>query len=152
MFKPSTIVNIALFAYFLIFLVLLKLRSFKLVKTWFVPLFALYFGVLFATLFAIFLNGNDSTFSSQDTFLSVALDLINPKNRRGKVLFGGYFGAIFGIGVANLLSRQKSLPAFLDIAAIANSFFFSIWRIGCFAGGCCYGKPSDFFGISENKF
>lgn len=151
MFKPSIIVNIALFVYFPIFLVLLKLHSFKLAKTWFVPLFALYFGVLFATLFAIFLNGNDSTFSSQDTFLSVALDLINPKNRRGKVLFGGYFGAIFGIGVANLLSRQKSLPAFLDISAISISFLFFVWRIGCFAGGCCYGEPNDTLGVSFSR-
>lgn len=148
MIKPSVVGNISMALYFPVFFVLLKVRSFKLSKTWFMPLFILYFGLLFATLFALFLNGDDSTYSSRDTVLTIVLELLNPKNRRGKVFYGAYFGGIVGVAVANFVSRQKSLPAFLDIAAIANSFFFSIWRIGCFAGGCCYGKPSDFFGIS----
>ena len=151
MLKPSMIANISLFIYFPLFLVLLKVRSFKLSKTWFVPVSALYFGLVVATLFALFLNGTDSTLSQKDTFWGVFLDVINPKNRRGKVLFGGYFGAVAGIFLANLVSRQKSLSDFLDISAISISFLFFVWRISCFAGGCCYGQPSDVLGVSFDR-
>lgn len=148
MLASSIITNVSLFIYFLIFCILLKVRSFKLTKTWFVPVFALYFGLMFATLFALFLNGGDSSFSTRDTVSMIVSDLLNPKNQRGKVLFGGYFGAIFGIAAANFISRRKSLPAFLDISAISISFLFFVWRIGCFAGGCCYGRPNDIIGVS----
>ncbi len=146
--KSSDLTNIALLVYFPIFLALLKVRSFKLAKTWFVPVFALYFGVLFATLFAIFLNGAASSLSSKDTVFTILWDILNPMSKKGKVLFGGYFGAIAGIFAANLVSRQKSLSDFLDISAISISFLFFAWRIGCFLGGCCYGIPNDIIGVS----
>lgn len=147
----SQIANIAFLAYILVFLILIKVRSIKLSKTWFMPIFALYFGVLFATLFAIFLNGADSSFSQRDTFFSVIFNLINPLNKKGRVMYGGYFGAIFGIWLANLLFKCKNLSAFFDIAATTTSLLFAFWRIGCFVGGCCYGMPSETFGVSFSK-
>ena len=151
MFRPPVIANIALFSYIPIFLILLKVRSIKLSKTWFVPLFAIYFGLVFASLFGVFLNGTDSTLSAQDSFFSVLIDILNPKNNRGKVLFGGYFGLIIGLFLANFFTKQKKFATFLDISAISTSLLFSIWRLGCFAGGCCFGQPSETFGISFSK-
>lgn len=143
-----SIPNIALAAYFMTFLMLLKIRSIKLSKKWVVPLFAMYVGMCFGTLLVIFFNGEDSSLYEQDHFFNVILDILNPLNRRGKVMYGGYLGSIFGIWLANFIFKQKSLPEFLDITAISSSLFFAIWRIGCFLGGCCYGRPSETFGIS----
>ncbi len=151
MLRPSVIANIALFSYIPVFLILLKIRSIKLSKTWFAPIVAIYFGLLCATLFAIFLNGADSSLSANDSFFSVLIDIINPKNKRGKVLFGGYFGLIFGLFLANFFTKQKIFSDFLDISAISTSLLFSIWRLGCFAGGCCYGQPSETFGVSFSR-
>ena len=152
MLKPPVIANIALFSYIPVFLILLKVRSVKLSKNWFVPIVAIYFGLVVATLFALFLNGADSTLSAKDSFFSVLIDVLNPKNKRGKVLFGGYFGLILGLFLADFFTRQKKFSDFLDISAISSSLLFSIWRLGCFAGGCCYGQPSETFGVSfSNK-
>jgi len=152
MLKPPVIANIALFSYIPVFLILLKVRSIKLSKNWFVPIVAIYFGLVIATLFALFLNGTDSTWSAKDSFFSVLVDVLNPKNKRGKVLFGGYFGLILGLFLADFFTKQKKFSDFLDISAISTSLLFSIWRLGCFAGGCCYGQPSETFGVSfSNK-
>lgn len=143
--------QLSMISYLVTFLILLKICSVKLSKTWFVPLFALYFGLMFAILFAIFLNGSDSSLSESDTFFSVFIDIVNPLSHRGKVMYGGYFGSIFGIFIANLMFRRKLLSEFLDISAISISFLFSIWRIGCFLSGCCFGMPNRIFGISFSK-
>lgn len=151
MLRPPVIANIALFSYIPIFLILLKVRSIKLSRNWFVPIVAIYFGLVLATLFALFLNGTDSSLSAQDSFFSVLIDVLNPKNKRGKVLFGGYFGLIFGLFVVDFFTKQKRFSTFLDISAISTSLLFSIWRLGCFAGGCCYGQPSETFGVSFSR-
>ena len=66
-------------------------------------------------------------------------------------MLGGYFGSIVGILIANSLFKRKSLSEFLDISAISISFLFSIWRIGCFLGGCCYGIPTKILGVKFNQ-
>ena len=142
--------NFAFLPYLLTFLLLLRVRSLKFSKSWFIPLFAMYFGFSFGTLFALFLNGADSRFLPSDTFFSVISNVFNPikANNKGKVMYGGYLGSIFGIWFANFIFRRKSLSEYLDITAIASSLFFAIWRIGCFFSGCCFGFPSKTFGVS----
>lgn len=140
--------SFALVVYYLVYLMLLKSRSVKLSKTWFFPLFAIYIGLILATLLGIFLNGKDSSLSKHDSFFTVLIDALTPVNNRGKVMYGGYFGLIVGYLIMNFVTKRKSLPLFLDISAICTSLLFAVWRIGCFFGGCCYGRPSDTFGFS----
>ena len=148
-FKRLDISNISLIVYFFIFLILLKSRSVKLSRTWFVPLFAIYFGLIFATLFAIFLNGADSSLSANDSFFSVFLDTVNPLNSRGKVQYGAYFGSIVGVFLASLfVKNEKIRPTLIDASMISFSLLFAVWRISCFLSGCCYGMPSKTFGVS----
>lgn len=150
-FSFNLYVTIPILVYFLIFIVLLKIRSVNISQTWFVPLFALYFGVSFATLFAIFLDGSESSkLLSENSVLILVLQAFNPKNGLGKVMYGGYFGSIVGILFANLIAKQKP-SILLDISSISWSVFLVIWRIGCFLDGCCYGCPSKTFGISLSK-
>ena len=145
--------NFAFVPYLATFLLLLRVRSLKFSKSWFIPLFAMYFGFCFGTLFALFLNGADSRLLPSDTFFSVIGNVFNPikANNKGKVMYGGYLGSIFGIWFANFIFRRKSLSEYLDITAIASSLFFAIWRIGCFFSGCCFGFPSKTFGVSFLK-
>lgn len=140
--------QLALLVYFALFLILLKTCSIKLSRIWFFPLFAIYVGLILATLLAIFLNGADSSLSENDAFLSIMVDALNPLNGRGKVMYGGYFGLIVGYLILNFVTRRKSLPLFLDISAICTSLLFAIWRINCFLSGCCFGMPTKILGIS----
>ena len=142
------VANAGLVACFLIFIILLKIRSFKLSKTWFVPIFAIYFGVYFAALFGIFFDGSESSkLLSDNSVLDLIIKAFNPANRIGKVMYGGFFGSIVGSVLASLLLNRKSLSDFLDISAISITLSFAIWRIGCFLGGCCYGMPNKILGV-----
>lgn len=55
--------------------------------------------------------------------------------------YGGLFGAILTIV---LYARWQELPLLpvLDIAAAALPLSHAIGRLGCFAAGCCFGKPT----------
>jgi phosphatidylglycerol---prolipoprotein diacylglyceryl transferase len=62
--------------------------------------------------------------------------------RSGGVFYGGLICAT-GIGIWYL--RKHRLPAWqvTDMAAPSIALGEAIGRWGCFAAGCCYGKPSD---------
>ena len=152
MLRPPVIANLSLFSYFLTFFVLLKVRSIKLSKTWFVPIVALYFGLVLASVFAIFLDGAESAkLLSKNSLPALILEAFNPLNKNGRVMFGGFFGLIAGLFLADLISGQKKFSSFLDISAVSMSLLLVIWRLGCFAGGCCYGQPSETFGVSFSR-
>ena len=59
----------------------------------------------------------------------------------GGVFYGGLLAAL---GVAVWFSRKHGLPplATADTFAPALAIGHSIGRLGCFAAGCCWGKPS----------
>ena len=80
--------SVGLAACFLVFVILLKIRSFKLSKTWFVPILAIYFGVYFATFFGIFFDGPESEkLLSDNSVLDLIFRALNPGNRIGKVMY-----------------------------------------------------------------
>lgn len=60
----------------------------------------------------------------------------------GLVWFGGLFGAIAGVVIVTLLSKQR-LAAVMDAGAIAVSVGYAVGRIGCFLRGDDYGVPTD---------
>jgi phosphatidylglycerol:prolipoprotein diacylglycerol transferase len=59
----------------------------------------------------------------------------------GLVWFGGLFGAIAGVVIVTLLSKQR-LAAVMDAGAIAVSVGYAVGRIGCFLRGDDYGVPT----------
>jgi phosphatidylglycerol:prolipoprotein diacylglycerol transferase len=140
---------VSLAIYPVVFSILLKIKHVSPLKNWFVQLFAVYFGIVFATLFFIFLNGTDSSYGLLDkSALTLILEAFNPLQPNGRVMYGGYFGAIFGIWLADFMFKCKKLPVFLDALAVSMPLTFSVWRISCFLHGCCFGRPSSIFGIS----
>ena len=57
----------------------------------------------------------------------------------GSVFYGGLLG---GMAVAAFVMKKRGYPSDLmtDCAAPAVALFHGFGRIGCFLGGCCYGK------------
>jgi len=62
---------------------------------------------------------------------------------------GGVFsgGLIAGFAVAVWFLRKHHMPALATFDAFAPGLAMghAIGRLGCFAAGCCYGKPTDHF-------
>jgi phosphatidylglycerol---prolipoprotein diacylglyceryl transferase len=65
--------------------------------------------------------------------------------------FGGgfvcYGSVLFIIAYAVFYSKKNKISSlgFLDVIAIACSIPIALGRVGCFFGGCCYGKPTTHF-------
>jgi phosphatidylglycerol---prolipoprotein diacylglyceryl transferase len=71
----------------------------------------------------------------------------NPRDLIGVLRSGGVFygGLIAATAVAIWYMRKNRLPAWriADMGAPSIALGEAIGRWGCFAAGCCYGKPSD---------
>ena len=86
-------------------------------------------------------------------YLEQPLQYINNPQLLLNTFNGGfvcYGSVLFIIGYGIFYSKKNRLNslAFLDILAIACSIPIIFGRIGCFFGGCCYGKATThFFGI-----
>ncbi len=67
-------------------------------------------------------------------------------SRAGFAFQGGILLGIIGLYI---MCKKKKLNflQFVDIFSIGVVLGHSIGRIGCFLNGCCYGKPSEKFGI-----
>jgi phosphatidylglycerol:prolipoprotein diacylglycerol transferase len=59
----------------------------------------------------------------------------------GMVFYGGFLGA-FAVGGIYIRAYKVPLGGIVDIAAAALPFGHAFGRIGCFMGGCCYGRPT----------
>src|SRR5215510_5296879 len=59
---------------------------------------------------------------------------------------GAYYGGfVAAVGISPLLTRALKLPwgQMVDVCAPAIALGGVPARLGCFAGGCCWGKPTD---------
>lgn len=65
----------------------------------------------------------------------------------GFVFYGSFLFAIPFV-IIYFKKRKQPLLLILDILAITTLIVHAIGRIGCFFGGCCYGRPTNgFLGI-----
>jgi len=62
----------------------------------------------------------------------------------GFVLYGGLIGGVLGGCLAARFFKEP-IVQWIDVAAIPLLVGISIGRVGCLAGGCCYGQPTDSF-------
>jgi phosphatidylglycerol---prolipoprotein diacylglyceryl transferase len=60
---------------------------------------------------------------------------------RGMVFYGGLVGGAAACAAYALLVRMP-LHAAADLAAPAMPLGHAVGRVGCFLGGCCFGRPS----------
>ena len=62
----------------------------------------------------------------------------------GMVFYGGMLGGILGIYLfCRPSSKRPLLGDYLDIYSVGIPLFHVFGRIGCFFGGCCYGRESS---------
>jgi phosphatidylglycerol---prolipoprotein diacylglyceryl transferase len=59
----------------------------------------------------------------------------------GGTFYGGVLGGVLAIVVYSRARKWPLLPVF-DVAASALPLAHAIGRLGCFAAGCCFGKPT----------
>jgi phosphatidylglycerol:prolipoprotein diacylglycerol transferase len=60
----------------------------------------------------------------------------------GGVWYGGLLGGIFA-GLAYVWYHKIPVMKAWDVFTPGISFGHALGRLGCFAAGCCYGKPTD---------
>jgi phosphatidylglycerol:prolipoprotein diacylglycerol transferase len=70
-------------------------------------------------------------------------------SRSGFVFQGGVILGFIG-GALYVKRKGLSILQIADLTAPSIALGTSIGRIGCFANGCCYGKPLEIFGISTH--
>jgi phosphatidylglycerol:prolipoprotein diacylglycerol transferase len=51
--------------------------------------------------------------------------------------------AILSLYLAAFPAYRRRIPQTLDIAAPAFALYWFFARLGCFSGGCCYGRPAE---------
>ncbi len=71
----------------------------------------------------------------------------------GMVFYGGFLGGLVGLLIFTRFYRDLKRENALDLYAVATPLFHTFGRIGCFFGGCCFGKESDWgFLVRENRY
>lgn len=60
----------------------------------------------------------------------------------GTAIQGGMIGGVLAALVYFKLNKLGALPI-LDVCAPGAAFSHGVTRLGCFAAGCCYGKPTS---------
>lgn len=97
--------------------------------------FALVGGILGAKLLSVLI--------SIRTIIEYNISLIDII-KNGFVFYGGLIGGAIGI-VIYCKAFKVPLLRFFDAAAAVLPLGQAIGRIGCFAAGCCFGRPTDSF-------
>lgn len=88
-------------------------------------------GVIAARIFYVYLGWE----YYQDNILEIFL-----LNKGGLAWQGGFLGAILA-AIFFAKKRKLSIGVLFDLAAPYAALGQAIGRLGCFANGCCYGKP-----------
>ena len=69
----------------------------------------------------------------------------------GSVFYGGFLGGLLAIFLFTRFSKFIRFHFALDLYAVLTPLFHVFGRVGCFLGGCCYGKESHWgFLIEKN--
>ncbi len=58
----------------------------------------------------------------------------------GMVFYGGFLGACAGVWVYTKFSKKIERSLAFDLLAVVVPLFHVFGRIGCFLGGCCFGR------------
>ncbi len=81
----------------------------------------------------------------RDVGMNIEISLEGIKNT-GIVFYGGFIGLFSSLYF--LTKKYNQDKHVLDIVAVCVPLFHSIARVGCFLGGCCFGKEyTGFFSI-----
>lgn len=153
---PGSYITVLFFAFSLAFplaAITAKKQGLSVWKQMLLPLtivpaslvFSRIFHVLFEGMFMDYMNGLKE--NGIGYLFTVMLNPFGP----GHVFYGGLFGGFLAGALTTMVNYPKNWKAFkqtADAAAIVVANGLWITRIGCFFEGCCFGFPSELFGIS----
>jgi phosphatidylglycerol---prolipoprotein diacylglyceryl transferase len=103
-------------------------------KTWNMGIYAVLVALLLAKVWLVF--------SSWDYYVAHPRDIFSLATfQSGGTFYGGMLGAILTMVLYSLVQKMP-IVSVLDTFTAALPLGHAIGRLGCFAAGCCYGKPT----------
>lgn len=82
-------------------------------------------------------------FSAWDYYMANPREIFSLATfQSGGTFYGGIVGAVLSVALYTYFQKMPLLPA-MDTVAAAVPLGHVIGRLGCFAAGCCYGKPTS---------
>lgn len=103
-------------------------------KTWNMGIYAVLMALLLAKVWLVF--------SAWDYYVAHPRDIFSIATfESGGTFYGGVLGAVLTVVLYSVVQKM-SLLSVLDTFSAALPLGHAIGRLGCFAAGCCYGKPT----------
>lgn len=103
-------------------------------KTWNMGIYAVLVALLLAKVWLLFSSWNYYIAHPREIFSIATFE-------SGGTFYGGVLGAILTFVLYSIVQKMP-LISVLDTYAAALPLGHAIGRLGCFAAGCCYGKPT----------
>lgn len=149
----ATLLVFSFIAAFPLLIITAKKMGLTIWKQILLPFVAAPFSLIFSRCFHVLFEGNAERYFLElgekgPSYLFTLL--LNPL-ASGHVFYGGLFGGFLAGALITLINYRGDKGAFLktfDSAMICVANGLWITRIGCFFEGCCFGRPSNLFGIS----
>lgn len=152
---PGAYMTILFFSFFMtvpIMLVSSKLFGLSLKKMIFMPLVIVPSALVVSKIFHILFEGRLPVYLDglKVNGISYLFSVMLNPFTAGHVFYGGLLGGFIAGALFTLAAHPHDKKAFLktaDVASICVANGLWLTRIGCFLEGCCFGRPSELFGI-----
>ena len=152
---PGAYMTILFFSFFMTLPIMIfssKRFNLSFRKMCFLPIVIVPCALLFSKVFHILFEGMMPTYIEglkENGISYLFTRMLNPFVP-GHVFYGGLFGGFLAGALSTAIVYPKDRDSFLktaDAAAICVANGLWLTRIGCFLEGCCFGMPSQLFGI-----
>ncbi len=154
-YYPGSYMTILFFSFFMtvpIMIMASKRFGLSLKKMIFMPLVIVPSALVFSKIFHILFEGQLPNYIEglkENGISYLFTKMLNPFVA-GHVFYGGLLGGFIAGAVFTMIAHPHDEKSFLrtaDTASICVANGLWLTRIGCFLEGCCFGRPSEIFGI-----
>lgn len=152
---PGAYMTILFFSFFMTVPIMIfssKRFGLSLRKMFYLPLLIVPCALVFSKIFHILFEGMLTAYIEGLKVNGISYlftKMLNPFVA-GHVFYGGLLGGFLAGAAATLIAYPHDRNSFLktaDAASICVANGLWLTRIGCFFEGCCFGRPSQIFGI-----
>ncbi|MBO4712186.1 prolipoprotein diacylglyceryl transferase [bacterium] len=152
---PGAYMTILFFSFFMTLPIMIfasKRFDLSFWKMFFLPFVIVPCALVFSKIFHILFEGMLPTYIeglNQNGISYLFTRMLNPFVA-GHVFYGGLLGGFLAGALATVIAYPHDKKSFLktaDAASICVANGLWLTRIGCFFEGCCFGRPSQLFGI-----
>jgi len=152
---PGAYLTVLFFSFFMTLPIMIfasKRFNLSFKKMVFLPLVIVPSALVFSKIFHILFEGMIPAYMEglkENGISYLFTKMLNPFTT-GHVFYGGLLGGFLAGAIATLIAYPHNRTAFLktaDAASICVANGLWLTRIGCFLEGCCFGRPSELFGI-----